>query len=179
MHQGTNYRYQSWQPIQTNLTVRGTKPPYYGNAAVAAFMHGSSSSGEVRISHLDSSTEFSTQYAVYVNNTLRRLLLVDLHTYNTTDNGFTTPFARPVGKYTFTLPTCAKGSARVQRLMANGSDAITGITWDGYSYNYELDEGKPVRLENVTRGEKVRVDGRGMLEVEVPWSSAAIVNVDC
>src|SRR3982075_1414196 len=31
MHQGTDYRYASWQPVQTNKTTIGTKPPYYGN----------------------------------------------------------------------------------------------------------------------------------------------------
>ena len=63
--------------------------------------------------------------------------------------------------------------------MANGSDAISGITFDGYSYNYELDEGKPVRLNNVTYGEKINVGKNGMLKVDVPWSSAAIVSLDC
>jgi len=27
-HQGTNYRYQSWQPVETDLVARGTKAPY-------------------------------------------------------------------------------------------------------------------------------------------------------
>lgn len=179
MHQGTNYRYQAWQPIETDRATKGTKPPYYGNAAVAAFMHRDSSSTQLKISHLPSSSEFSTQYAAYTNNRLARLLLVDLHTYNTTDNNYTTPFPRPVEKLEFKLPGCSGCRAQVQRLMANGSDAISGITWDGYSYNYELDEGKPVRLNNVTHGEKVNVDKDGLLKVNVPWSSAAIVSLDC
>ncbi|KAI4665273.1 uncharacterized protein J4E78_002733 [Alternaria triticimaculans] len=180
MHQGTNYRYQSWQPVETNLTARGTKPPYYGNVAVAAFMHKPSSESELKISSLPSSSIYTTQYAAHVDDTLARILLVDLHTYNTTaDNNYTTPFARPVEKYSFQLPSDCKGEAQVQRLLANGSDAITGITWDGYSYNYELDEGKPVRMDNVTCGESVKVDGKGMISVEVPWSSAAIVSLDC
>jgi hypothetical protein len=142
-------------------------------------MHRDSPSTELRIAHLESSSEFSTQYAAYTNNTLARLLLVDLHTYNTTDNNYTTPFERPVEKYELKLPECSNGKAQVQRLIANGSDAITGITWDGYSYNYELDDGKPVRLSNVTRGEKVEVGEDGMMKVEVPWSSAAVVTLNC
>ncbi|RYO52979.1 Beta-glucuronidase [Alternaria arborescens] len=180
MHQGTNYRYQSWQPIETNITTRGTKPPYYGNLAVAAFMHKPSPSSRLQISSLASSSIYSTQYAAHVDDTLARLLLVDLHTYNTTtDNNYTDAFPRPSETYSFQLPRECKGEAHVQRLLANGSDAISGITWDGYSYNYELDEGKPVRLGNVTCGESVKVDGKGMVSVEVPWSSAAIVSVDC
>ena len=104
---------------------------------------------------------------------------MDLHTYNTTDNNYITPFPRPIEKYELKLPGCSKGKAQVQRLIANGSDAITGVTWDGYSYNYELDEGKPVRLNNVTRGEKVKASEDGVIRVDVPWSSAAIVTLDC
>jgi hypothetical protein len=61
--------------------------------------------------------------------------------------------------------------------MANGSNAITGITWDGYSYNYELDGGKPVRLHNVTVGETARVSNDGVVAIDVPYSSAVILNV--
>ncbi|KAI2479433.1 Glycoside hydrolase family 79 protein [Pyrenophora tritici-repentis] len=144
MHQGTNYRYQSWQPIQTNLSTIGTKPPYYGNLAVAAFLHKPSPSTRLHVAHLDSSTESAAQYAAYTNNTLTRLLVVDLHTYNTTANNFTTPFARP-------------------------KDA----------FDYELDEGRPVRMANATREEVLNIDKKGMLSVEIPWSSAAIVELEC
>ena len=60
--------------------------------------------------------------------------------------------------------------------MANGSDAITGVTFDGYSYNYDLEEGKPVVLHNVTRGQTVAVGGDGMMRLSVPRRSAAIVS---
>lgn len=64
----------------------------------------------------------------------------------------------------------------VQRLSANGSDAISGISWDGWSYNYELDMGRPVRLSNVTTGEYVTVSVNGTIVVSVPDSSAAVLN---
>jgi hypothetical protein len=176
-----NPSYQSWQPIETNITARGTKPPYYGNLAVAAFMHKPSPSSQLRISSLPSSSIYSTQYTAHVDNMLTRLLLVDLHTYNTTtENNYTTPgLARPIETYAFQVPNECKGEAKVQRLLANGSDAITGITWDGYSFNYELDQGKPVRMRNVTCDEKVKVGREGLVTVEVPWSSAAIVSLEC
>lgn len=64
----------------------------------------------------------------------------------------------------------------VQRLAANGSDAITGITWDGWSYNYELANGQPVRLANVTDvGETVVVSDNGTVAVTVPDASAAVL----
>lgn len=38
MHQGVDYRYASWQPISTNRTTIGTKPPYHGQVVTAAFL---------------------------------------------------------------------------------------------------------------------------------------------
>ena len=64
-------------------------------------------------------------------------------------------------------------------MIANGSDALTGITWGGKSYAVELDEGKGVKMGNVTQGECVQVDKRGGVKVDVPWSSAAIVSLKC
>lgn len=64
----------------------------------------------------------------------------------------------------------------MRRLLANGSDAITGITWDGWSYNYELDEGRPVRLGNVTVGERVVVEEGGVVRVGVVDASAVLLD---
>jgi len=61
--------------------------------------------------------------------------------------------------------------------MANGSDAITGITFDGLSYNLELDGGMPVKLKNVTTGEVLQAAQDGSISVTLPWSSAAILNL--
>jgi hypothetical protein len=63
--------------------------------------------------------------------------------------------------------------------MANGSDAITGVTWNGISYNYDLDLGKPVRLSNGTSDEDVVVGKDGMFSVGLPFSSAAMITLDC
>ncbi|ERS99700.1 hypothetical protein HMPREF1624_03063 [Sporothrix schenckii ATCC 58251] len=202
MHQGANYRYASWQPLDTESTTRGTKPPYYGNVAVAAalgntqlhnvsvavlFPSGSSSSGDV-----------DSAYAIYVDGHLTRVLVLNLRGYNTTVDGTGLGEAAPAGfrprpsqNYTFSLPTPIHNGIQqhvpgglgnnsagvlVQRLLANGSDAITGITWDGWSYNVELAGGRPVKLTNVTTGEKLQSQG-GQITVSVPDSSAALLHL--
>lgn len=100
--------------------------------------------------------------------------------YNATaGNEHSSGLSRPVEKYQFRLPRGVRGRVSVQRLMANGSDAVTGVTWDGYSYDYELKNGMPVLQRNVTRGEEVQVGEYGVLGVEVPWSSAAALSFDC
>jgi hypothetical protein len=177
MHQGTNYRYQSWQPIDTNITSKGTKAPYYGNIAVAAFL-GNLSSKE-KLPHVISiplTNEKEAAYASYVDGKLSKLIVINMDEYNATaGNDFVNDYERPIEQYTFQLLRGHQGHYDVQRLSANGSDAITGVTFDGYSYNYELNNGMPVQQNNVTTGEKVDVKRGGYLHLQVPRSSAAIV----
>jgi hypothetical protein len=188
MHQGTDYRYASWQPVQTNKTTIGTKAPYYGNAMVAAMLKSNKESDDVQVVNLPLSEETEAAYAAYVNGHLARIAVVNLQEYNYTtsdsdsdsDSLSDSPSdstQRPVAKYSFQIPATLAKSLSVQRLIANGSDAITGITWDGWSYNYELQGGKPVRQSNVTIGESLSVSKKGMIEIGVPYSSGAMINL--
>jgi hypothetical protein len=180
MHQGTNYRYQAWQPVSTNRTSIGTKAPYYGNVAVAAFLGDLTyAAHRPQVVNIDLDDEFKAAYASYVNGQLAKIMLINLHDHNTTtENNYTDPsIQRGVENFAFQVPQGCRGkAATLQRLMANGSDAVTGATFNGYSFNYELDNGKPVLLKNVTRGETVEVDRRGNLSVAVPDSSAVLVS---
>ncbi|KAG4430882.1 hypothetical protein IFR05_013641 [Cadophora sp. M221] len=166
MHQGTNYRYQSWQPVEGKNT-KGTKAPYYGNIGVAAFLGGIKSLVNLPLD------EMNAAYAGY-DGKLKRVILINLNQYNASDwnQDFVNNYPRPVKDFQLDLP-CGGG---IRRLIANGSDAITGATFDGYSYNWELDNGKPVLLKNVTRGETFR---RGIARVSVPYSSVAILDLKC
>ncbi|KAK7887692.1 hypothetical protein LTR67_009594 [Exophiala xenobiotica] len=202
MHQGTNYRYASWQPVQTVNETLGTKAPYYGNIMVAAFLGNlTGTDNNVSISDLELGSPYQNAYAAYVNGRLERVAIIQMRAYNTTTTTTTTGTGtgagasgrgpRPSETFSFQLPPSGTGtgtnkgstsasvvkSVGVQRLMANGSDAITGITFDGYSYNYELAQGRPVALNNVTRNEVVQIAQNGMVTVDVPWSSAVMLNL--
>ncbi|OCK80416.1 glycoside hydrolase family 79 protein [Lepidopterella palustris CBS 459.81] len=175
MHQGTNYRYQSWQPIETDKTSMGTKAPFYGNVAVAASL-GDLTAGGVEVQHIPMSKETEAVYAIYANNTLARVMVINMMEYNYTAESTNT---RPHVAYNFTVPTSCAGNGIVQRLLANGSDAITGITFNGRSYNYEVAQGKAHIMGNVTKDEIVWVGKDGIFSVNVPWSSAALVQLSC
>jgi hypothetical protein len=174
MHQGTNYRYASWQPVNTNKATMGTKPPFYGNIAVAAAL-GDLTRDSVQVGNLPLTRDTEAAYAIYANKTLQRVMVVNMVAFNYT--GATT--TRPVETYNFTLPTSCAGSAVVQRLIANGSDAITGVTFGGMSYNYELQQGKPMQLDNVTKNEIAYVGEDGIVQVTIPHSSAALMQLTC
>ncbi|TAQ87643.1 hypothetical protein B7494_g4032 [Chlorociboria aeruginascens] len=176
MHQGTDYRYASWQPLKTEKTSIGTKSPYYGNIAVAAFL-GNLSTDNVQIANIQLENELEAAYAAYVDGNLKKIALINMHAYNYTVNGTTdipNPIARPSTEYQFSVGN-ENGTVCIQRLYANGSDAITGVTWDGWSYNWELDEGRPVRLTNVTIGETATLSD-GVVTVQVEDSSAVVLN---
>jgi hypothetical protein len=177
MHQGTNYRYASWQPIETDLATLGTKAPYYGNIAVASFL-GNLKKGNVSVANLPLTNSYEAAYAAYVDAKLARVAIINMRQYNYTVNGTSSilnPVPRPQLSYDFQVPQGCSGKVGIRRLWANGSDAVTGITFDGYSYNYELRMGKPVRLRNVTVGESSGVQG-GVVSISVPDSSAVILN---
>lgn len=182
MHQGTNYRYQAWQPVSTHRTSIGTKAPYYGNIAVAAFLGDlTDAAHRPQVVNIDLNDDFKAAYASYVNDELTKIMLINFNDHNTTaENNYTVPDAqRGMGKFALQVPQICKGKmAKLQRLIANGSDAVTGVTFDGYSFNYELDNGKSVLLHNVTRGETVQVGRGGGLDVEVLDSSAVLISFE-
>jgi hypothetical protein len=173
MHQGVNYRYGSWQPIQTNRSVKATKPAFYGNIATADFV--GRASGELRVMELDlkdsSKAEEQAAYVAFVGDRVERLAVVNLAQWNATEAG-----QRPAQQYEFKTYGGMK-QARVKRLIADGTDSYSGVTYGGYSYNLELKNGKPVRLNNVTDIEIVPIGPDGKLVITVPSSSAAIVTL--
>jgi hypothetical protein len=175
MHQGTDYRYASWQPIATNKTAIGTKAPFYGNVAVVAALANSTKSA-VRVANVPLKNETEAAYAVFSDDKLARLMVINMKEYN---YSVPSPSERPVTSYNFTLPTSCKGSGVVQRLIANGSDAISGISFNGMSWNYELAGGKGQLLGNATRDDIVWVASDGAVSVKVPDSSAALVQLTC
>lgn len=176
MHQGTNYRYAAWQPIKTANETIGTKAPFYGSIMVASFL-GDLVSGNVSVANIDlGDTLYETAYAVYVDDRLERVALIQMKEYNYTDGVETNE--RPEEVFSLQLPQNAGvQEVAVTRLMANGSNAITGVTYGGLSYNYELNEGLPVKMNNVTAMETLAVSDGGVIMARVPWSSAAILQL--
>lgn len=126
-------------------------------------------------------SDMESSYGIYKNGELAKIVAINMHGYNTTIDGAGTqplpdPDPRPARSFEFTVPSSWVGKeVGVQWLMANGSDAITGVTFDGWSYNYELDNGKPVKLDNVTTGDTLKAGE--VLKVSVPDSSAALLTL--
>ncbi|KAF2499314.1 hypothetical protein BU16DRAFT_570435 [Lophium mytilinum] len=177
MHMGTDYRYAAWQPLTTVKTQIGTKPPYYGNVAVAAALGDLTRGRGVRVGSLPLGDGVTAAgYAVYDGEVLVRVMVVDLKGWNYTIG---THPPRPETVYAFKLPTGCKGVGVVQRLMANGSDAVEAVTFNGRSYDYEREKGRPVVIGGVARDEVVWVGEDGGVSVVLPWSSAALVQLSC
>ncbi|EXV04482.1 hypothetical protein X797_002160 [Metarhizium robertsii] len=175
-------QYQAFQPIDTNKTSKSTKAPYYGSIGVAAAF-GDLTTSSVSVSSIPMPSDQEAAYAIFERGNLKRLMVINMHRYNTTKDGAgTEPLPNPPGRmsrgFSFAARNLARDvSIREQRLMTNGSDAITGVTFDEWSYNWELDNGKPVRLDNVTTGETFR-SKQGVITVMVPDSSAALLHLE-
>ncbi|KAF2809963.1 uncharacterized protein BDZ99DRAFT_508580 [Mytilinidion resinicola] len=143
-HLGTDYRYAAWQPVTTPATAMGTKPPYYANIAVAAAL-GDLTGARVRVASVPLADDAVTAaaYAVYDGGRLARVMVVDLHGWNCTA-GEEEKEERPRTAFDLALPEACRGVGVVQRLLAGGSDAVEGVTFNGRNYDYERDRGRPV-----------------------------------
>jgi hypothetical protein len=179
-HQGTAYRYASWMPIALNGSQPYTKPPYYANMFIARFL---GDSGKTQLAQylLEDADENNVAYAAYEENQLKRVALLNMQEYNATSSGSGSGSKREADHYvprpytTFKFPS-PKGVewAKVTKLWAPEAQANQTVTFDGYSYAYELAKGKPVKVRNdesYVRAEK------GQFSVDVEATGAVIVTL--
>ncbi|KAJ3038425.1 hypothetical protein HDV00_000613 [Rhizophlyctis rosea] len=152
MHQGTNYRYQSWQPVTTDQDTEGTKPPFHGNLTVAAALN-QEDDGAVRVQNLPmGNSETVAVYAVHNEDVLKRVVLINRDQYNAT---ITATTATP------------------------GADSTGNVAFSGVSYDHEKRMGKPVRVAGISQNERVKIGKDGAANIEVPASSPVVVQVQC
>lgn len=165
-HQGLNYRYASWQPIESKGVAPTTRPPYYGQIMVANAI---GNSDNIRIVNIPLVEDTESAYAIYDGKRLSKLVVTNLRAFNQTTTG-----TRPHRAYSFHVPVRYR-SAKVERLIGPGSDALVDITFGGISYDYALRRGLPVPVHGLEEVARVR---DGVLAVEVPDSSAVLLSLD-
>ncbi|KAH8127697.1 hypothetical protein LI328DRAFT_164691 [Trichoderma asperelloides] len=145
LHQGTAYRYGAWMPISQNGTGPSTNPPYYGHVIVSKFI---GSNPNTRINNIDLNSDFYSAYAAYEEGRLARVVLLNLHEWNPPSNSQAEAEAEAAPSTAITLSTGRSGIkyATVELMTAPGALSETNITVAGISYDYDLAEGKPVRV---------------------------------
>ncbi|KAI9924234.1 hypothetical protein MW887_007184 [Aspergillus wentii] len=163
-HQGMNYRYASWQPMESNGTLPTTRPPYYGHTMAS---HALGNSSDTRIANIPLKEDTESAYAIYDDNSLSRIAILNMQ------ESFANATSRPTEKYTVKVPNHFH-RARVDRLIAPGSDSRTNITFGGVSYDYTRSRGHPVVLNSP----EYAAIKDGMLQIAVPASSAVLLTLD-
>lgn len=167
-HQGTGYRYASWQPIPINGTGPLTKPPYYGNIFVTRFL---GNSGKTRIVNYALNSSANVAYAAYDDGKLARFAFLNFNIYNlTAANGA----PRPNNTFTFPAPDGCQ-SAEVTLLTAPEATSNSSITIGGYSYDYDLAGGRAVK---VAEGDTTIRPVDGVFSVDVGASQAVMVTLN-
>jgi hypothetical protein len=176
MQQGTGFPYNSWQPIPLEGTPMDVYPPYYGNIAVATMLGNiTADSPQIVTVDIPDSDDFESAYACYKQGSqLARVTVLNMHVFNITEDSA----SRQNRTYTFGVPSGSNivdgHQVHVQRLLASGSDAMTGITFDGWSYQYGLNKGLPVKVGS--KDEEMLTVKSGQVSVILPDSSAAILS---
>lgn len=146
-----------------------TRPPYYGQVMVAKAL-GRSKNMRVRNLALGGDTEAA--YALFDGGKLAMLVVLNMQAFNST----TMEGGRPSREYRFRVPGATAGAgsrAKVERLMAAGSDVEEGVTFGGVSYDYNLQQGKPVVVGDTE--ETLDVED-GVVAIDVPDSSAVLLS---
>ena len=166
-HQGTSYRYASWQPILNKGIPPTTKPPYYGQIMVATAL---GQSENMRISNIPLSGDTESAYALFDGEDLSKLVILNFQTFNETSDAA----SRLSRKYQFKIPEGYE-SARVERLTAPGSDSEKGVTFGGVSYDHDLKMGQPVVVDS---GKETVDINDGVLSITLPDSSGVLVTFD-
>ena len=183
MQQGLRFNYNSWSPIDMVDIPMDVYPVYYGNiAAASALGNFTSDSKAPRVVELDipEADEFEAAYAIYQQGKiLSRIVVVNLNQFNSTSGAS----QRPNRAYTFDLPNSTNGSTPfsqngftvpVARLAAAGADSKDGVTYNGYSYQYRLAQGKAAKIDN---SPEVATVLNGQVQISVPDSSAVILDL--
>ncbi|ODM18946.1 hypothetical protein SI65_05563 [Aspergillus cristatus] len=165
-HQGTSYRYASWQPILNKGIAPSTKPPYYGQIMVATALGRSENMHQQHpsLEHTDAA------YALFDNTKLSKLVVLNMKAFNSTSGAD----SRSSREYKFKVPGDSKG-AKVQRLIAPGSDVEKDVTFGGVSYDYELEKGNAVVVDDME--ENVEIED-GVLSITLPDSSAVLLTLN-
>ncbi|KAH8705719.1 glycoside hydrolase family 79 protein [Talaromyces proteolyticus] len=177
MHQGTAYRYGAWMPISQNGVGPSTNPPYYGHTMVSKFIGNST---KTQINNIDLKSDFHSAYAAYEDGELARVVLLNLQEWNPSGGVNATNATDPSVQAlrpntTFTLDSVIGYSyATVELLTAPGALSTKNITMAGVSYDYELAEGKPVKVGNEV-AEVIRPQKNGTFSVSVGASTGALL----
>ena len=123
---------------------------------------------DARIVNIPLSGDMEATYGIYYGKKLTKLVALNLWAHNATHAG-----TRPSRDYEFLIPGNQQ-RARVERLIAPGSDSVEGVTFGGISYDYERKGGKPVV---VNKSQEILEVKKGLLRVGVPDSSAVLVSL--
>ena len=164
-----------WDPLPHNTTLPVVKSPYYAEMFVAGFI--GNDSKDLAVQNMDLSTDLASAYAMYQEDLLQRIALVNLKQWSASSG--TTRCNQ-----TFDLDVPANVSmAFVQSLRAGGGAEVHGfdvggsaenITWAGEQWSYTIDNGKGHRIQDVAVN--IPVQG-GKVSITVADSEAAIVTL--
>jgi hypothetical protein len=156
-----------------NGEAPSTLPQYYGHVATAA-MVGMASQHPTNMVQLASSDANMPVYAAYMHSQLARIMVINLNA-----SPSSAASTRRATQVYFQVPIACQGNGTISRLMAPGHDATTGVTWDGLAFEADLGQGRPQVVKGSIRGENVNIASSGVFSFGVPYSSAAMMTLNC
>ena len=170
IHQSYGAAYSAWNPVEIGSSgPPATLAPYYGKIFAAKFI---GADANTRISNIPipATDGLESIYAAYGRSGLQRIAMLNMKLYNSTSGG-----PRGSRTYSVRLPQSDR-SVKVERLQAAGADVTSGITFGGFSYDYALGNGKPVRVKTSSRRTEWRLR-RNMLDIVLADSEGVLISL--
>ena len=173
MHMTDNSNASAWQPINVYGKDPFVRPQYYAHAAVAQVI--GNGNGTTQIGSLDvrgAGRDYEGRvraYSAYANGALQSIILINSKPANASLSN--------KGSFTFNLnwgTTNANKKIYLSYLTAEGSDSLTGTTWNGMEYSDE--DGKASVVDQSLY--QYTLDSTGAVSVPVRDSEAVVANLD-
>ncbi len=144
--------------------------PYYGHL-LATKTIGSEQDGKMFEVDLPNIDGFESMYVAYDQIGPKRITVLNMKEWNRNDT-------RNTRTYKVKLPACKKWEVSAERLLASSATAKTGVTFGGYSYDYNSKEKPQTASDTIMKasGAGVRMDGN-TLSIDVPDSEAVLVTL--
>lgn len=165
-HQADGSPYSAWVPLTNSAGDVGTRAPYYGELAAATFLGDSSKVVVQELSLSSNETGVESAYAAYVQGDLVRLAILNMREYNSTAK-------EPRSSQNYSFKVDRGTSWTIKTLAAPGSNVTTGVTFNGYAYEYNT-LGTGVKVDGRATDQRVRADSNGTLSITVQDSEAII-----
>ncbi|KAK4934877.1 hypothetical protein LTR66_015527, partial [Elasticomyces elasticus] len=172
LHQTDNSNASAWQPINVYNRDPFVRPAYYGYAAFDQVLGPSCETQVAQYTNIQYPTNYAGKiaaYSIYQAGKLQSVVMLNTQIANVSES------TKGSVQFTMKWPTSFAGQTlHLGTLTGAGTDATSGTTWNGISYE-QSGNGTPTQVSNTDQ--TVQIGSDGSATVTIRDSQAVIANL--